>query len=105
MEPLAILVAIGVLLLTGWLLYPSTKLRRDANSAEKMQIGFVVGMMNGGKSPESAGQAAGAAVVLIERFEKMYGRKPTSQDKALIIGMMAGANAANTGTAPGVGSN
>jgi hypothetical protein len=86
---LAAIVAIVVLGFVGWLLYPSTKLRRDARSAEKMRIGFVMGLINE-TNPELAGQKAGAAMTLIERFEKTYGRKPTEADKALLVGMMAG---------------
>jgi hypothetical protein len=82
-------VALAVLGFVGWLLYPSTKLRSDARSAEKMRIGFVMGLINA-HNPELAGQKAGAAMTLIERFEKIYGRKPTETDKALLIGMMTG---------------
>ncbi len=88
---LAVVVALVTLGFAGWLLYPSTKLRRDARSADTIRIGFVMGLLNE-HNPNLAGQKAGAALSLIERFEKTYGRKPTEADKALLIGMMAGGN-------------
>jgi hypothetical protein len=83
------LFVIGMLIFSVWLFIPMTKLRLGANSAEKMRIGFVMGLMNE-HHPKHAGQRAGAAMALIERFEKTYGRKPTEQDKALLVGMVAG---------------
>jgi hypothetical protein len=79
------LFVIGMLIFSVWLFIPMTKLRLGANSAEKMRIGFVMGLMN-----EHHPERAGAAMALIERFEKTYGRKPTEQDKAVLVGMMAG---------------
>jgi hypothetical protein len=85
----SLLFVIGMLIFSVWLFIPMTKLRPGANSAEKMRIGFVMGLMNE-QDPTRAGQRAGAATALIERFEKTYGRKPTEADKALLVGMMAG---------------
>jgi hypothetical protein len=93
------LFVIGMLGFVVWLFIPMTKLRPDANSAEKMRIGFVMGLMNS-QDPQAAGQRAGAAISLIERFEKIYGRKPTDQDKAILIGMLGASGSVDLGPSP-----
>jgi hypothetical protein len=86
---LTILVALGFLALFVWLLIPEKKKYATGDSDEPFidpddsyQIGLLMGMY-GGSVPEAA-----VMRFALQRFQEIHGRRATTRDIGLVIGLI-----------------
>lgn len=79
--------ALGVFL---WLLVPSSSSNPSAADGELIdpsdshQIGLLIGLAGGGIADAAVARFA------LERFEQIHGRKATTRDVGLVVGLMRG---------------
>jgi hypothetical protein len=80
-----VVIAVGALLLFGWMCVPSNGASADGeliDPDDARQVGVIVGLSGG---------RIGDAMVLkfaLERFEKQHGRKATTRDVGVLVGLM-----------------
>lgn len=83
-----ILIGAAALAVFIWLLVPSSSSKPSATDSEVIdpsdshQIGLLIGLAGGGIADAAVARFA------LERFEQMYGRKATTRDVGLVVGLM-----------------
>jgi hypothetical protein len=85
----AILIGLTALGFFVWLLMPSSSSEKPGDGelidpSDSRQIGMLIGMTGG-----DINDAAGARFAL-QRFEEIHGRKATTRDVGIVIGLMRG---------------
>ena len=84
--------AVGVLI---WLLAPSSSTKSQQADGELIdpsdsyQIGVLVGLAGGGVTDAAVARFA------LERFEQIHGRKATTRDSGIVVGLMKEHNSAS----------
>jgi hypothetical protein len=83
---LLVAAALGIFI---WLLIPSSALNEPGDGelidpSDSRQIGLLVGMAGGGI------YSAAVARFALERFEQLHGRKATTRDVGIVVGLMTG---------------
>ena len=72
-----------------WLLIPSSRSKPEADAelldpADSRQIGLLVGLAGSGIADAAVARFA------LERFEQIHGRKATTRDVGIVVGLMSG---------------
>ena len=84
----AIVIGIAVIGFFVWLFIPSTQKAGDngelIDPSDERQIGMLVGLIGGGIADAAVARFA------LERFEQIHGRKATTKDVGLVVGLMSG---------------
>ena len=94
MDPIfAILVGAAALGFFIWLLIPSSSPKPDScgeliDPADSRQIGLLMGLAGGGIADAAVARFA------LERFEQIHGRKATTRDVGIVVGLMRGGDRA-----------
>lgn len=85
-----ILMGAAALAVFIWLLVPSSSSKPSAADGEVIdpsdsyQIGLLIGLAGGDIADAAVARSA------LERFEEMHGRKATTRDVGLVVGLMRG---------------
>jgi phosphotransferase system glucose/maltose/N-acetylglucosamine-specific IIC component len=88
----AILIGIAALGVFVWLLWPTTPSTKPAvdakgdeilDASNSRQIGFLIGMMGGDVADAAVARFA------LQRFEEIHGRKATTRDVGIVVGLMS----------------
>lgn len=86
----SILIGAAALAVVIWLLVPSSSSKPPAadgdliDPSDSRQIGLLIGLTGGGIADAAVARFA------LERFEQIHGRKATTRDVGLVVGLMRG---------------
>jgi hypothetical protein len=85
----AIVIGIAALGFLVWLLIPSSSKKHGGDGelidpSDPRQIGVLIGLMGGGVADAAVARFA------LERFEQIHGRKATTKDVGIVVGLMSG---------------
>jgi hypothetical protein len=89
----AILIGVAALGFFIWLLIPSSSAKSDdggelIDPSDSRQIGLLIGLAGGGIADAAVARFA------LERFEQIHGRKATTRDVGIVVGLMSGGDRA-----------
>jgi hypothetical protein len=85
----AIVIGIAALGFFVWLFIPSSSQKHGGDGelidpSDSRQIGMLIGLMGGGVADAAVARFA------LERFEQIHGRKATTKDVGIVVGLMSG---------------
>ena len=91
----AILVGVAALGFFIWLLISSSSLKQNTGGelidpSDSRQIGLLIGLAGGGIADAALARFA------LERFEQIHGRKATTSDVGIVVGLMSAGNNASS---------
>jgi len=84
-----ILIGVGAVSALVWLLIPSSTSDPETGGelidpSDSRQIGLLIGMTGGDVTDAAVARFA------LQRFEEIHGRKPTTRDVGMVVGLMKG---------------
>ena len=90
---IAILVGVAALAFFIWVFIPSPSRTEQTDSelidpADSRQIGMLIGLAGGGIADAAVARFA------LERFEEIHGRKATTREVGIVVGLMRGGDSA-----------
>jgi phosphotransferase system glucose/maltose/N-acetylglucosamine-specific IIC component len=85
----AILIGVAALAFFVWLFIPSSPAKETSDGelidpSDSRQIGMLIGLAGGGIADAAVARFA------LERFEQIHGRKATTRDVGIVVGLMIG---------------
>jgi len=89
----AILIGVAAVAFFVWLLIPSSSVNKQSDGelidpSDSRQIGMLIGLAGGGIADAAVARFA------LQRFEQIHGRKATTRDVGIVVGLMTGGNRA-----------